>query len=152
MNALKHILIVLIMYMALVTSVNSQSISSREFGSTVDSILNMALMQQNLIDDQISDSLAYQESLVVFTIRISYENMIRQLMLLRQLNASCVGLGAMLMQDGKVIAYASWQLKIHEKNYPVHNLEFAAIVQALKIWRHYLYGVACEVFMDHKSL
>ena len=49
-----------------------------------------------------------------------------------------------------MIAYASRQLKIHEKNYPVHDLELAAIVHALKIWRHYLYGVSCEVFTDHR--
>ncbi|XP_070020394.1 uncharacterized protein [Nicotiana sylvestris] len=67
-------------------------------------------------------------------------------------DASCIGLGAVLMQDGKVIAYASRQLKIHEKNYPVHDLELAAIVHALKIWRHYLYGVTCEMYTDHKSL
>ncbi|XP_070031915.1 uncharacterized protein [Nicotiana tomentosiformis] len=48
------------------------------------------------------------------------------------------------MQGGKVITYASRQLKVHEKNYPVHDLELAAIVHALKIWRHYLYGVPCE--------
>ena len=56
------------------------------------------------------------------------------------------------MQDGKVIAYASRQLNVHEKNYPVHDLELAAIVHALKIWRHYLYGVSCEVFTNHRSL
>ena len=56
------------------------------------------------------------------------------------------------MQDGKVIAYASRQLKVHKKNYPIHDLELAAIVHALKIWRHYLYGVSCEVFTDHRSL
>ena len=58
-------------------------------------------------------------------------------------DASRIGLGAVLMQDGKVIAYASRQLKIHEKNYLVHDLELAAIVHALKVWRHYLYGVSC---------
>jgi len=67
-------------------------------------------------------------------------------------DASRIGLGAVLMQGGKVIAYASRQLKVHEKNYPVHDLELAAIVHALKIWRHYLYGVPCEVFTDHRSL
>ncbi|XP_070057133.1 uncharacterized protein [Nicotiana tomentosiformis] len=55
-------------------------------------------------------------------------------------------------QEGRVIAYASRQLKPHEKNYPVHDLELAAIVHALKIWRHYLYGVSCEVFTHHRSL
>ncbi|XP_070004232.1 uncharacterized protein [Nicotiana sylvestris] len=55
-------------------------------------------------------------------------------------------------RGGKVIAYASQQLKVHEKNYHVHDLELAAIVHALKIWRHYLYGVSCEVFTDHQNL
>ena len=62
------------------------------------------------------------------------------------------GLGCVLMQHGKVIAYASRQLKTHEKNYPTHDLELAAVVFALKIWRHYLYGVHVDVFTDHKSL
>ena len=56
------------------------------------------------------------------------------------------------MQRSKVIAYASRQLKVHEKNYPTHDLELAAVVFALKIWRHYLYGVHVDVFTDHKSL
>ncbi|CAL5414693.1 unnamed protein product [Camellia sinensis] len=56
------------------------------------------------------------------------------------------------MQEGKVIAYASRQLKPNEKNYPTHDLELAAVVFALKIWRHYLYGTSCQVFTDHKSL
>ncbi|KAF3676518.1 putative zinc finger CCCH domain-containing protein 19-like isoform X2 [Capsicum annuum] len=67
-------------------------------------------------------------------------------------DASRVGLGCVLMHKGKVIAYASSQLKPHEKNYPTHDLELAAVVFALKIWRHYLYGVHIDVFMDHKSL
>ncbi|WMV50002.1 hypothetical protein MTR67_043387, partial [Solanum verrucosum] len=67
-------------------------------------------------------------------------------------DASRVGLGCVLMQRGKVIAYASRQLKGHEKNYPTHDLELVAIVFALKIWRHYLYGVHVVVFTDHKSL
>ena len=67
-------------------------------------------------------------------------------------DASHQGLGCVLMQHGKVVAYASRQLKNHEKNYPTHDLELAAIVFALKIWRHYLYGVTCQVFTDHKSL
>ncbi|GKB75461.1 putative reverse transcriptase domain-containing protein [Tanacetum coccineum] len=62
------------------------------------------------------------------------------------------GLGAVLMQNEKVIAYASRQLKIHEKNYTTHDLELGAVVFALKIWRHYLYGTKCTVFTDHKSL
>ena len=56
------------------------------------------------------------------------------------------------MQDGKVVAYASRQLKPHEVRYPVHDLELAAIVFAPKMWRHYLYGEKFELFTDHKSL
>jgi hypothetical protein len=56
------------------------------------------------------------------------------------------------MQDGKVVAYASRQLKPHERNYPTHYLEFAAVVHALKIWRHYLIGNKCKIYTDHKSL
>ncbi|GJR56748.1 putative reverse transcriptase domain-containing protein [Tanacetum coccineum] len=67
-------------------------------------------------------------------------------------DASHKGLGAVLMQNEKVIAYASRQLKIHEKNYTTHDLELGAVVFALKIWRHYLYGTKCTVFTDHKSL
>ncbi|GJZ22684.1 putative reverse transcriptase domain-containing protein [Tanacetum coccineum] len=62
------------------------------------------------------------------------------------------GLGVVLMQRDKVIAYASRQLKIHEKNYTTHDLELGAVVFALKIWRHYLYGTKCTMFTDHKSL
>jgi ribonuclease HI len=62
------------------------------------------------------------------------------------------GLGGVLMQQGQVVAYASRQLKEHEKNYPTHDLELAAVVHALKIWRHYLYGEKCEIHTDHQSL
>ncbi|GJX62531.1 putative reverse transcriptase domain-containing protein [Tanacetum coccineum] len=65
-------------------------------------------------------------------------------------DASIKGLGAVLMQREKVISYASRQLKIHEKNYTTHDLELGAVVFALKIWRHYLYGTKCTVFTDHK--
>jgi hypothetical protein len=67
-------------------------------------------------------------------------------------DASRQGLGCVLMQNEKVIAYASRLLKPHEQNYPTHDLELAAIVHALKIWRHYLIGNKCHVFTDHKSL
>ena len=67
-------------------------------------------------------------------------------------DASTVGLGCVLMQQGKVVAYASRQLKQHERNYPTHDLELAAVVFALKTWRHYLYGEKFEVYSDHKSL
>ena len=67
-------------------------------------------------------------------------------------DASRQGLGCVLMQNDKVIAYASRQLKKHEQNYPTHDLELAAVVFALRIWRHYLYGVPCRIFTDHKSL
>ncbi|KAK2443611.1 hypothetical protein QL285_014700 [Trifolium repens] len=67
-------------------------------------------------------------------------------------DASNKGLGCVLMQDGAVVAYASRQLKPHEQNYPTHDLELAAIIFALKIWRHHLYGVQFDLFSDHKSL
>ena len=67
-------------------------------------------------------------------------------------DASKCGLGCVLMQNGRIIAYASRQLKDYEKNYPTHDLELAAIVFALKIWRHYLYGERCEIYTNHKSL
>ncbi|KAA0037248.1 pol protein [Cucumis melo var. makuwa] len=67
-------------------------------------------------------------------------------------DASKKGLGCVLMQQGKVVAYASRQLKSHEQNYPTHDLELAAVVFALKILRHYLYGEKIQIFTDHKSL
>ncbi|WJZ95428.1 hypothetical protein VitviT2T_014200 [Vitis vinifera] len=67
-------------------------------------------------------------------------------------DASTVGLGCVLMQQDKVVAYASRQLKQHERNYPTHDLELAVVVFALKTWRHYLYGEKFEVYSDHKSL
>ena len=67
-------------------------------------------------------------------------------------DASGSGLGCVLMQDGRVIAYASHQLCKHEINYPTHDLELAAVVHALKIWRHYLLGSECHIYTDHKSL
>ncbi|GKE93812.1 putative reverse transcriptase domain-containing protein, partial [Tanacetum coccineum] len=67
-------------------------------------------------------------------------------------DASHQSLGAVLMQREKVIAYASRQLKPHEENNTTHDLELGAVVFALKIWRHYLYGTKCTVFTDHKSL
>ncbi|GKF38728.1 putative reverse transcriptase domain-containing protein [Tanacetum coccineum] len=67
-------------------------------------------------------------------------------------DASHKGLGAVLMQREKVIAYASRQLKVHEKNYTTHDLELGVVVFALKMWRHYLYGTKCVIFTDHKSL
>ena len=67
-------------------------------------------------------------------------------------DASGIGLGCVLMQDGKVVAYASRQLKSHEQNYPTHDLELAAVVFALKIWRQYLYGEKCRIYTNHKSL
>ena len=67
-------------------------------------------------------------------------------------DASKDGLGCVLTQNEKVIAYGSRQLKPYEKNYPTHDLELAAVIFALKSWRHYLYGVHCKIFTDHKSL
>ncbi|GJQ92494.1 putative reverse transcriptase domain-containing protein [Tanacetum coccineum] len=67
-------------------------------------------------------------------------------------DASNQGFGCVLMQRGKVIAYASRQLKIHEKNYTTHDLELGAVVFALKIWRHYLYGTKSVIYTNHKNL
>jgi hypothetical protein len=62
------------------------------------------------------------------------------------------GLGCILMQDGHVVAYATRQLRKHEEHYPTHDLELAVVVHALKIWRHYLIGKRCEIYLDHKRL
>ena len=67
-------------------------------------------------------------------------------------DASRQGLGCVLMQHGRVVAYASRQLKPYERNYPTHDLELDAVIFALKIWRHFLFGETCEIFTDHKSL
>jgi hypothetical protein len=67
-------------------------------------------------------------------------------------DASRQGFGCVLMQEAKVVAYASRKLKKHEKNYPTHDLELAAVVHAVKIWRHYLMRNKCELYTDHKSL
>jgi hypothetical protein len=67
-------------------------------------------------------------------------------------DASSQGLGCVLMQDGHVVAYTSRQLRKHEVNYLTHDLELAAVVHALKIWRHYLMGKRCDLYTDHKSL
>ncbi|GKF71798.1 putative reverse transcriptase domain-containing protein, partial [Tanacetum coccineum] len=67
-------------------------------------------------------------------------------------DASLKGYGAVLMQREKVIAYASRQLKVHAENYTTHDLESGAVIFALRLWRHYLYGTKCVVFTDHKSL
>jgi ribonuclease HI len=66
--------------------------------------------------------------------------------------ASRQGLGCVLMQGGKVVAYASRQLRKHEENYPTQDLELAAVIHAMKIWRHYLMGNKCDIYTDHKSL
>ena len=67
-------------------------------------------------------------------------------------DASGIGLGCVLMQDGKAMAYASRQLKPDEQNNPNHDLELVVVVFSLKIWRHYLYGEKCKIYTDHKSL
>jgi hypothetical protein len=66
--------------------------------------------------------------------------------------ASGNGLGCVLMQENRVIAYVSWALRPHEKNYPTHDLGLVAVVHALKLWRHYLMGNRCNIYTDHKSL
>src|SRR4051812_19868856 len=67
-------------------------------------------------------------------------------------NASRKGLGCVLMQECSVIAYGSRQLRSHEDKYPTHDLELAAVIYALKLWRHYLLGNRCEIYIDHQSL
>jgi hypothetical protein len=67
-------------------------------------------------------------------------------------DASRQCLGCVLMQDGRVVSYVSRQLRKHEENYPTHDLELAAVVHALKIWRQYLIGHRCEIYSDHKIL
>ena len=67
-------------------------------------------------------------------------------------DASLLGLGGVLMQNRQVVTYASRQLKVHERNYSTHDLELAAVVFVLKLWRHYLFGSRFDVFSDHKSL
>jgi hypothetical protein len=67
-------------------------------------------------------------------------------------DASGTELGCILMQEGRVIAYSSWQLRLHEEHYPIHDLELAAVVHALRTWWHYLLGNVAHIFPDHKSL
>jgi hypothetical protein len=67
-------------------------------------------------------------------------------------DASGTGLGCVLMQDNRVTAYASRALRTHEQNYPTHDLELAAVIHALKLWRHHLMGTKCNIYTDHKSL
>ena len=67
-------------------------------------------------------------------------------------DASRHALGCVLMQERKVIAYGSRQLRTHKDKYPTHDLELAAVIYALKLWRHYLLGNRCEVYTDHQSL
>jgi hypothetical protein len=67
-------------------------------------------------------------------------------------DASSTGLGCVLMQEGRVIAYSSRQLRLHEEHYPTHDLELADVVHALRTWWHYLLGIVAHIFTDHKSL
>jgi hypothetical protein len=67
-------------------------------------------------------------------------------------DTSGTGLGGVLMQEGRVISYSSRQLRHHEEHYPTHDLELAAVVMALRTWRHYLLGNVVHIYTDHKSL
>jgi hypothetical protein len=67
-------------------------------------------------------------------------------------DASATGLGGVLMQEGRLISYSSRQLRRHEEHYPTHDLELAAVVMALWMWRHYLHGNVVHIYTDHKSL
>jgi hypothetical protein len=67
-------------------------------------------------------------------------------------DASGQGLGSVLIQDGRLVAYASRQLRYYKVNYLTHDLELVVVVHALSIWRHYLIGKRCELYTNHKSL
>jgi hypothetical protein len=67
-------------------------------------------------------------------------------------DASGQGLGCVLKQDSRMVAYASWKLRKHEEHYVTHNLDLAVVVHTLRIWRHYLMRKRCELYTDHKSL
>jgi hypothetical protein len=67
-------------------------------------------------------------------------------------DASGMGIGGVLMQDGRAIDYALWQLRRHEEHYPIHDLELLAIIHTLKVWMHYLLGNLVHIYTDHKSL
>jgi hypothetical protein len=67
-------------------------------------------------------------------------------------DASGTGLGGVLLQEGWVISYSSRQLRRHEEHYPIHDLELAAVVMALRTWRHYLLGNVVHIYTDHKTL
>ena len=101
-------------------------------------------------------SLAYEEAFQTLKIFLTTAPVLTQPDIDRPFDVYCdaskTGLGCVLMQDGRVIAYASRQLKKHEVNYPTHDLELAVVVPALKIGRHYLLGNKVHIFIDHKSL
>ncbi|TYK25868.1 hypothetical protein E5676_scaffold436G00840 [Cucumis melo var. makuwa] len=129
------------------------------FGLTNAPAIFMDIM--NRIFDQYLDQsvIVFIDNILVYSVdRESHEEHLR--IVLQTLwkdyviycDASRLGLGCVLMQDGNVIAYASRQLKEHECNYPTHDLELAAVVLALKIWRHYLFEKKYNIFTDHKSL
>ncbi|RVW64755.1 Retrovirus-related Pol polyprotein from transposon 17.6 [Vitis vinifera] len=95
---------------------------------------------------------AFQELKRKLTIALMLTTPISGELFMVYCDTSIVGLGCVLMQQGKVIAYASRKLKSHEQNYPTYELELAVVVFVLKTWRHYLYGEKFEVYFDHKSL
>jgi len=99
---------------------------------------------------------AYEEAFQALKTFLTTAPMLAQLDIDRPFDVYCdaskTGLGCVLLQDGRVIAYASRLLKKHEVNYTTHDLELAAVVHALKIWSHYLLGNNVYIFTDHKSL
>jgi hypothetical protein len=99
---------------------------------------------------------AYQDSFNLLKLKLMSPPVLVMLNLQKRFDIYCDasrhGLGCVLMKEGHVIAYASHQLKKHELNYPSHDLELAAVMHALKIWRHYVMGTKCQIYTDHKSL
>ena len=119
--------------------------------ASIDSPLNN-LTQKSVI---FKWSKAYERNIQIVKNRLSYAPVLPLTegtnVFIVCCDASRVGLGCVLMQHGKVVAYGSQKLKVHRKNHLTHDLELAAAVFALKIWRHYLYGFLINVYTDHNS-
>jgi hypothetical protein len=117
-----------------VVSVLGVSRTTRRWCAKRTQIVNFQTLKHKLVNAPILSLSESDKRLTVYT------------------DASCIGLGCVLMQDGKVITYGSRQLKKYGRNYPTHDLELVAVVFAPKSWRHYLYGETCDIYANHKSL